>query len=380
MHKIKLLLLTLLLLISAVCLYADPLKTGSQVTVLPSPLYLDDSNKTLSEFLGEKYVVLFIWEMNNAALTEFYSAANLAIRNRDAVNFIGIGIGPHDQLKRFPGAVRLGFPVNSDHRGAAKALFQRPGDPMPLAVLLDKNGVLLWRGRLQNLQAIINSCKEGKFDLQEQIRLEDFSAAVNAAISENKFEDALNLLAAEYANHPNNIDLLQMQMAMLLRLDRRDDAFALLHQAQQRAGDDYRYFEIEYKLIGELNLADNLPDFFSRVKTVFAKKPNILIAFALAECQLPPEKLNLTFVLDLAAAGWQSGEFVSPEHRGLYALDYASILHSIGRNDLAIIIITQACEDLKDNATQLPRAQAALTYYTKMNEIAPTVTLPDLKK
>ena len=90
MHKIKLLLLTLLLLISAVCLYADPLKTGSQVTVLPSPLYLDDSNKTLSEFLGEKYVVLFIWEMNNAALTEFYSAANLAIRNRDAVNFIGI--------------------------------------------------------------------------------------------------------------------------------------------------------------------------------------------------------------------------------------------------------------------------------------------------
>ncbi len=380
MRRIKLPLTAVLLLIFTFQLAADPLKTGSQVSALPSPLYLDDSNKTLNEFLGEKYVVLFIWEMNNAALGEFYAASNAAIRNRDVANFVGIGIGPHARLKRFPGAVRLGFPVNSDHRGAAKALFLRPGDPMPLTVLLDKNGVILWRGRLQNLQAVLNNCQQGKFDLQEQIRIEDFSAAVNTAISENKLEDALDLLRTEYTSHPEKFDLLQMQIALLGRLQKIDEAFELLHQVQQRTPTDYRVYELEYKMIGELDLVDKLPDFFSRVKTAFAKKPNILIAFALAECQLPPDKLNLQYVIDLASTGWQSQEFTSPENRGLYALDYASILHSIGRNDLAVIIITQACEDLKNNASQLARAQAALTYYTKMKEIAPTISLPDLKK
>ncbi|MBR7121740.1 MAG: hypothetical protein IKC94_05820 [Lentisphaeria bacterium] len=379
MLKIKFL-CTAILLLTVISTLAEPVKTGSRITSLPSPLYLDDSNRTLGEFLGEKYVVLFIWEMDNAALGEFYAAANLANRHKDIASFIGVGIGRHQQLKRFPGAMRLGFPVNSDHRGAAKALFLRSGDPMPLTVLLDKNGTLLWRGKLQNLPPVLNKCRQGKFDLAEELRIEKFSGELNAAIQAGKIDEAVALLRTEYQKYPEKLELLRQLFSLLCRQEKFDDAFAMLRCAQQRTPENYRLYELEYRSIGELEETGRLPEFFSRLKTAFARRPDILIAFALAECQLPPEKLNLPCALDLAYTGWQNQNFPTAESRGLYALDYASILHSIGRNDLAATLAAQACEDLKNNASQLTRARDALIYYTKMLEIAPHVSLPDLKK
>ena len=360
---------------------AAPLKTGDKLKQLPSPLYLDDSTRNFADFLGQKkLVILHIWEMDHATLSEFYPVSNLANRLKDEVQFVGIAFGEHEKLKKYPGAANLGFPVNSDHKGSAKELLIRPKDQLPLIVILDKDGTLLWRGPFKQAYPVIKNCLSGKFDLAEHIRVEEFAAAVNAAVSAGELEKAIEMIAAEYRKHPAKVDLLLAQISLLKKLNRLPDAYKILHEAQKHSPQNHRIFEIEYQLIGNNGELERLPEFFERVKKSFAGKPDILIAFAVAECKLPPENLQLKYAFDLAETGWESQAFKNPVQRGLYALDYASMLHSIGRNDLAVKLLEKACEDLKDNQKYLPKAKQALIYYSKLNEIAPAVKLPDLKK
>ena len=377
--KLKLILSFLILTLSA-DIYASALKTGSQIRQLPSKTFLDGVDKNLNEFLDDKFVVLYLWEMNQASLQEFYLAANTFTQCKKQAEFIAVGMGEAEKLKRFPGAVRLGFPVNADAKGAAKKLFARNGDTLPLAVILDKNGTILWRGKIQLVPKVLKECSEGKFNLSEQIRVEEFSLAVSNAVKNEELDKALAMIKEEYKRYPGKTDLLNAQISLLKKLDRDKDVPALLHEAQKIRPQDYRIFEIEYRFIGDSGQLDLLPEFFTRLKKNFAEKPNILIAFAIAECKLPPDKLNLEFACDLAAAGWEGQHFNNNIQRGLYALDYASIMHNIGRNDLAVILAEEACKNLAKDPKNLQIAQNALTYYGKLAKIAPAISLPDLKK
>ena len=370
--------LLLTLFLTLALFSADALKTGTALTKLPSPLYLDGSSRTLREFLGSKPLVLLLWEPVPASVNEFAAISDLAARFRDQVGFLGIGIGEPDDLKRFPGALRLGFPVNVDAKGEALRLLRRDGERTPLAVLLDKDGVILWRGRPRQLPVIIRDLTAGKFDLAEQIRLENFTADVNRAVREKKWDLALDLLTAERKRYPKKLDLLSAQLSLLRKLGRRADALRILHDTQAQFPGNHRLYEMEYQSISDGGDPGELPDFFRRVKRDFAKSPGVLIAFAIAELQLPPDKLDLACVVDLAAAGWAGQHFPDRVTRGLYAMEYARIMHTLGRNDLASRLAAEACSDLEAQPAQREKARRAHAYYTKMDAISASLALPDL--
>lgn len=363
------------LFFAALCLCAQSLKTGMPVKALPSPVYLDGSTHKLSDFLGKKFVALYLWEPNQAALSEFSTLPGIVAQCKDSADFIGIGVGSLNRLKKFPGAAQLGFPVNVDVRNEVKKLFLRNGDSTPMVILLDKSGTLIWRGPVKVLPRILKDCASGKFDLKEQIRVEVFTDAVNEAIRAEKYDAALPMLKEEYRRNPRKLELLRVQLAILKKLQRFEEAFAVLHEAQKLRPRAYRIFEMEYKLIGESGKMDKLPEFFTRLKTNFAKQPGVLLGFAISECQLPPAMLNLEYAVDLVETGWKSNSFSSDEEKGLYALDYAKILHSIGRNDLAAILARRAQALLKKSPKNIGKADSAFLYYTKMMKIAPKVTL-----
>ncbi len=376
MRKIPLLLLTVF---SVFSLCGAVLKTGTPVKALPSPLFVDGSTKMIGDFYGKKFVVLYIFEQNRAALDDFAVMHEVRKRCADIADFVGIGIGTVEQLKKFPGVMQFGYPVNAD-KGKARGMFVRDGESLPLAVVLDKKGVLLWRGPVKAAVKTLNECANGKFDLKEQIRQEVFTDTVNDAIRNEKFDIALPMLKKEFAANPRKLELLRVQLAILKKLNRIDEAFAELRAAQVLRPRSYRIFEMEYQLIGETKKVDRLPDFFERLKKNFAKSPGVLLGFALSECKLPPEQLEFKYVFDLVETGWNSKAFAKDEDKGMYALDYAKIFHSVGRNDLAAVMARQAQVLLAKNAQGAQKAKTAFLYYTKMMQIAPKVKLPDLKK
>ncbi len=374
----------LLLFFSAAVVFnaaAAKIAIGSKINGIPSPNYLDGQTRNFKKLLDKKYCVIYLWKPNQAALGDFARIAGVFDKFKTDVNFVGIGSGNADILKKFPGAVRLGFPMNSDPKGAALETWGLADAILPLCLLLDKNGTLLWRGKTPALPGQLKKCLSGKFNLVEEIRLDKFSSAVNAEVKAGRFDEAYKLLYKEWSSKKEGTPELVAPMISLLtkKLNRYDDAFKLLHEAQKKSSRTLRWYEMEYRMLGEKRFASKEKEFFDRVRKVFANSPGVLMAFAIAETKRPLAELDMKNVLSLLETGWCSNGFKTDQERGFFAIEYAKVFSSIGRNDLAMQMARTAYKYLKDDKKHGEGIKQAVIYYNRMLQLAPAVKIPDLK-
>ena len=255
--------------------FAVKIAIGTKISGIPSPVFLDGKTRNFKEFLDKKYCVIYLWKPNQAALGDFARIAGVCDRFKNDVDFVGIGIGNAGVLKKFPGAIRLGFPVNADHKGAVLENWGLGEAVLPLSLVLDKNGTLLWRGRTPALAGQLQKCLSGKFNLLEEIRLDKFSGAVNAEVKAGNFDAAYKLLYQEWNSKKEGVPELVAPMISLLtkKLNRYEEAFKLLHEAQKKAPGYLRWYEMEYRMLADKQFAAKEKEFFSRVKSVFANSP-----------------------------------------------------------------------------------------------------------
>ena len=304
-------LLSLLTIAAAVCVCAaEKCDIGGKFGNFPSPIWINGSTPALQELYGgKKFLVVYIWQPDQAALADFPRIVTVAEKYNKKVAFSGIAIGSADRIKRFPGANRLTFPMNIDPKGAIASRVTMPAK-LPVALILDDKNTLLWSGATAAVPMILDECLSGKFDLKEEIRKNVFARAVNEAVKAQKFEEAYKLLNKEWKKSCDSLELLNAQITLLTRkLNRPNDAFALAHEAQQKNPRDHRFYEAEYRLLGNPAHAKRLPGFFARVKKAFAGQPGVLMAFAIAEMGRPAEDLDMKLVISLAETGWNSKGF-----------------------------------------------------------------------
>ncbi len=370
------------LLLLLVCIGAFAAGVGEKLDSLSSPEWLDGRSRTLKEInSGKKFTVFYIWKLDQAALMDFSRIAAAAENFRKDAAFAGIGLASGEKLKRFPGVIRLGFPVNADPQAGIMKALQLKDSMLPLAVVLNQDNTVLWRGRSRALPKVLKDCIAGKFDLQEEIRRTRFAQAVNAEIKAQKFEKAVSMLHDEWLKTPGNMELFNAQMALLTqKLNRPEDAFKLAREGQAKNPGDHRFFESEYKLLGDPAREVQVPEFFERVKKAFVNKPGILMAFAIAEMGRSSESLDVARVLSLAALGWKSSGFRSDLEKGLFALEYAKMVHTFGRTDLAVILAQKAYTLLKAEPKRQEAAKKAALYYAKLQVAAAGIKIPDLQK
>ena len=294
--------LALFLTVLAACsvLAAEKCDIGGKLHSLPSPEWMDGTFRKVADIRGnKKFAVLYIWRPDQAALTDFPRITAVTEKFRKQVAFAGIAIAGKERIKRFPGALRLGFPINADNKNAIADAVALPSKS-PVALVLDSQNTLLWSGATAALPMILQECLDGKFDLKEEIRKNQFTNAVNKAVREQKFAEAYQLLNGEWKKTCDSLELLNAQVLLLTRkLNRADDAFALLHEAQRKNPGKHLFFEAEYRLLGHPAHAKRVPDFFVRVKQSFRDQPGVLMAFAMAEMGRPAESLDLPLVLSL---------------------------------------------------------------------------------
>lgn len=375
--------LALFLTVLAACsvLAAEKCDIGGKLHSLPSPEWMDGTFRKVADIRGnKKFAVLYIWRPDQAALTDFPRITAVTEKFRKQVAFAGIAIAGKERIKRFPGALRLGFPINADNKNAIADAVALPSKS-PVALVLDSQNTLLWSGATAALPMILQECLDGKFDLKEEIRKNQFTNAVNKAVREQKFAEAYQLLNGEWKKTCDSLELLNAQVLLLTRkLNRADDAFALLHEAQRKNPGKHLFFEAEYRLLGHPAHAKRVPDFFVRVKQSFRDQPGVLMAFAMAEMGRPAESLDLPLVLSLVEMGWRSKGFAKDTSRGLYALEYAKIAHTCGRVDIAAKLADIAVKLLKSDSKRQAGAKRAQAYYRKIQEIAPRFKPVDLKK
>ena len=369
----------LLLLCVGVIIAAEPVvsqvvATGAVSPELPSPLWIDGKHHRISENRGKKFTVLFLFSLDQTGLSEIPVMIN-AVKNCDSrtTAFYGVGNGTVEKLQKFPGVNKLPFPVNSDHKHAAEKLFLREYDRLPMAVVLDKEGKVNWRGRTALVPGVIRQLTAGKFDLQEKIRAEKFSAEVTAAVRGNDFEKALKIIRKEWDERPANTELISLQLLLLSKhLKRPDEAFKVIAEAHKRKPHDPVVFDLEYRLINNTGKKELEKPIFDRVTAEFSANPMVLLRFAGSELRRSAKLCNMEAVRDMLSAAWTKGKFKNDEEKARFAVEYAKIMHNFGRPDLAKALALQASKLFK-NQRERNGAMEAVIFYQKVQNVAPTL-------
>jgi len=348
------------------------LATGAAAEEIPGSFWVKGKPVKLAQFKGKMPVVLFFWTFHQASVNEIPRIAAAAKEFAGKAAFIGVGCDDPQRLRNFLYLKEFDFPVLADDRLLLVNTYLRRSDRTPIAVVIDRDGRLAWRGRVAGLSAVLKEMLAGKFDLAEEIRREKFGEEIGRALAAKDHAKALELSAAELVRYPDNLELLALRAGIFCRgVGKPREAIAELDGAIARHPDRLALYELKLKVIRAAKLDDALEAFCRQVAAGFAEKPMVLIKFADDEFKRPIDESHPEHFCKLICAAYASKGCRDGRERALVSLSYARMCHLLGRADLAYIAAKEAVKRLGDGDRELRKELLIyVNYYRKLVEIS----------
>lgn len=340
--------------------------TGDPAPELDVAAWAQGKEVKLSELKGKKYAVLFFWTISKQGTDNFAEMAKLAKENEKDIAFVGIGIDSTDSVRNFVRLKELPFPVAADDKLNSVNLYMRERDRVPMAALIDKGGVLLWRGNPGLLDSVLKDVLAGKFDLKKAIERETFSASVMNAMKIRDYPTVLKLLNSELVLYPDNMELISLKAKLLgSMMNKPDEALAFLNEMIGKHPKELMLYELALATLRDAHRSQELGGWFDRVISNFGDQPLLLIRFSQEEMKSPVTELRLDNVLKLCRAAYSAPKFKNNEEKGQVAEEYARVLYFCGRPDKALEVAKESMV-LLQGTKAFERAKTSVTYYSNV--------------
>lgn len=357
----------LLLCTAAVGSFAAPAASPAAETGAPAPelevkKWIKGDPIRLADLKGKKCVVLFFWTLSQNGTAAFAQIGLLAHKlGEKEVQFVAIGCDSADSIAKFNRLNELPFPVAADNMLATVNRYMRSNDRIPMAAIVDRNGVLAWRGAVGELAGVLPEVIAGKFNIQQHVEREKFSQAVMSAIRIKDYPSALKLLDDELKKNPGNLELLNVKLPLQGKLMKDLDGAekSALAAVEKNPKEPQLYWMI-MKLL-ESDRPGRLAPWIDRVATNFSDQPRVLLKFAQQEMNQPLVSLRPWNACKLLETAWKSGKFKDDRERGIAAGEYARALYFCGRPDLALNLAKEAVKLLK-GTREASQANALAVY------------------
>ena len=366
----------LLFLFIAPALGCGFLQIGENVPELARGHWAGSAPVRLAEYKGKKMIALLFWAPESSSARAIQHFAGTAYRLRKMpVAFVAVGKGTADQVMKFPLFRQFGgIPVLADPDGRNQELFLRSENRLPQALLIGKDGKLLWRGAPGRLAAVISAVEKNKYD-QKRVRYEDdFSAAFSGFVAKNDFKGALAYLDKALADPlADPLEIVALQVGIhYRRLNSVDGALAAVHKAQERFPGQAPYYEMELKLLELGHREDLMEEFYLRLTGIFRKQPRVLLNFVRHEMNRPVEQMIPRNVYIVARAAANAEQFPNDREKGRALIFYAQSLYCLGRVDLALPVAERAVK-LLQGTSEFQQAQGVAGFYRKLVEFLPRI-------
>ena len=340
--------------------------TGDPAPELDVAAWAQGKEVKLSELKGKKYAVLFFWTISKQGTEDFAEMAKLAKEHEKDIAFIGVGIDSADSVRNFVRLKELPFPVAADDKLGSVNLYMRERDRVPMAALIDKGGILLWRGRPDLLDAVLKEAMGGKFDLKKAIERETFSTSVMNAMKIRDYPTVLKLLNSELVLYPDNMELVSLKAKLLgSMMNKPDEALAFLNEMIAKRPKELKLYELALATLRDAHRSQELGAWYDRVIGNFGDQPLLLIRFSQEEMKSPVAELRLDNVLKLCSAAYHAPKFKDNQEKGLVAEEYARVLYFCGRPDKALEVAKESMV-LLQGTKAFERAKTSVTYYSNV--------------
>jgi peroxiredoxin len=325
----------------------------------------------LADERGKNVVVLYFWSVNQASLEDMPRFAETVRKFQGKpVVFAGVGCDRPDKVAGFFRVRELPIPMLIDDRSAAKSGFLPPNVRLPAAVIVDKEGRLVWRGAPAALPGVLGKVLDGTFDLKEHIRREKFARKVGAALAKDHYEEAVALIDEELKIHPANVELVSTKATILARaLKQPELAVKAMDEALRTAPKSVAFHEIKMKLLFDMRDEAGLKNFYRELCKTFADAPLVLARFAMVEMERPLVDNRPELYAMLMTAAHESKNFRDDRERGIVELHYSRMLMTCGCPKPAVAAAERAVKLLAD-APERKEAEAVLAFNRRIAEAA----------
>ena len=329
---------------------------------------------SLASVKGRKMAAILFWKTDHFGARSLQSFSRLAHQRTLAakVAFIAVAEGALKTVKGFPLLHQLGqVPLLIDVDKKNIPLFLRSENRLPMAVIIGKDGKLLWRGSPGRVGFMLNAIEKGKYDPVKVTADDDFNAVFTGMIAKSDFKGALALLDKEFDRPGTNpTELLSLQVGIhYRRLNSAEKAVEAIHRAQKKFPGRAEFYEMELKMLELGHLEKRVGEFYYRLTSIFKNQPQVLIKFVMFELNKPFDKMNPASVYTVARAAANAGAYKDKREKGRAMLYYAQTLYCIGRVDLACKVVEKALKYLKGEK-EYKQAKDLLGYYRKLVEFS----------
>ena len=338
-------------------------ETGVAAPELEVKKWIKGGPVRLADLKGKKCAVLFFWTLSQNGTAAFAEIALLAHKlGEKEVQFIAVGCDSADSIEKFNRLDELPFPVAADNMLATVNHYMRSTDRIPMAAIIDRNGVLVWRGAVGGIAAVLPDVIAGKFNIKQYIEREKFSQAVMSAIRIKDYPTALKLLDEELKKNPGNLELLNVKIPLQGKLMKDlDGAEKAALAAVERNPKEPRLYWLVMNLLQDSGTPERLAPWIDRLTANFSDQPRVLLKFARQEMNQQLTALRPWNACKLLEAAWKSGKFKDDRERGIAAGEYARALYFCGRPDLALNLAKEAVKLLK-GTREAAQANALAVY------------------
>lgn len=369
-----------LFLLCAVLLTAVPgfgfLKIGTPVPEFAPGHWNKGKSFSLASVKGKKMTVILFWKPDHAGALGIQTFSKVAHQPRFRnVAFAAVAQGTLKSVSNFPLNRQLGnIPLLIDIHGKNVPLFLRKENRLPVAVIISKEGNLLWRGNPGRIAFMISTIEKGKYNAQKIIGDDDFNASFTALVAKSDFKGALALLEKELdrpGTDPREIVALQVGIHFR-RLNSAENAVKAIHRAQKKFPGRPEFYEMELKMLELGHLEKNVGEFYYRLTSIFKNQPRVLLKFVTFELNKSFDKMNPANVYTVARAAANASSYQNKREKGRAMLFYAQSLYCIGRVDLACSVVEKSLKHLKGEK-EYKQACDLAAYYRKLVNFSKTI-------
>ena len=362
-------LFVLLFLAATAVMGSGFLKIGAPAPEFGKGVWSKGKKLSIAAMKGKQMTAILFWKPDHSNALAMQAFSRFAHqKQKNPVAFAAVAEGEVPAILKYPLLQQLGMiPLLIDSGKSNFNLFLRPENRLPLAVLIGKDGKLLWRGNPARLPVMIKAVEEGKYDQAKVTGDDDFSAAFTGMIVKNDYKGALALLEKELLRPGVNArEIVSLQVGIhFRRLNSPADAIAAIHRAQKKFPQDPGFYEMELKMLELGQMENKIGEFYFRLTSIFKNQPRVLFKFVIAEMNRPFNKMNPANIYTVARAAASAEKYSSKREKGRALLYYAQSLYCLGRVDIAAQVAEESLSYLKGEK-EYAQAKEMSGFYRKL--------------
>lgn len=354
--------------VSAVCCASEMAPLGKSAPELSVKKWVNMSPVSLDQYKGKKAVVLFFWSIDNASIMAFRPLSDLTGKVGDKdVAWIGIANGDEKKISEFKLTSTLPFPVAVDSGSTVKkympSKFKHPG-----CAIISRDGLLVWRGAVRSMPAVLKRLLAGKLDIKEIARREEFNIKLGSAVRGKKYKEAIALIEQEQ-KIKFSADLVALHLQLLLESKNTDGALAMLDKAVESHPELIgphllRQMVLRSYFKDEKRASAAAADSIERLK----KYPKVLADMLQNEMKLSQDQRSPRFIYDMSEALNVSRRTLNKREQAVMLLLYAQAMNICSFNCKAEKAAEEA-EKLFTDQRDMQTAAMLKNYYKKLNEL-----------